>query len=143
MAVSLNSRSGTYISLLAHTKDEKTLIRAQPGNHMSCNLCGCHFCFLCGTSLPPSKPYLHFQDRTRYPKCYYKLFGKSFDYLSHSCRHASDCRFTDEGDVRNWEAGRDADQVDEGLLGDLAAMAWEDPAGEDGWDGRGGELGWR
>lgn len=39
---------------------------------MTCWKCGQHFCYRCGTKLPPSDPYKHFS--TVGLGCYYKLF---------------------------------------------------------------------
>ncbi|ORY87628.1 hypothetical protein BCR37DRAFT_375502 [Protomyces lactucae-debilis] len=39
---------------------ESWVQKASGCNHMSCSVCRCHFCFLCGESLPVKNPYLHY-----------------------------------------------------------------------------------
>jgi len=46
-------------------------------NHMACTRCHCHFCFLCGSYLPPSNPYGHFSNRKS--ACYGRLFENAGD----------------------------------------------------------------
>ncbi|PWN38138.1 uncharacterized protein FA14DRAFT_116753 [Meira miltonrushii] len=41
-------------------------------NHMTCKACNTHFCYRCGTRLPPNEPYRHFN--TPGMPCYMKLF---------------------------------------------------------------------
>lgn len=41
-------------------------------NHMICKACNTHFCYRCGTRLPPNEPYKHFN--TPGISCYMKLF---------------------------------------------------------------------
>lgn len=41
-------------------------------NHMACKSCNTHFCYRCGTRLPPLEPYKHFN--TPGTPCYMKLF---------------------------------------------------------------------
>lgn len=41
-------------------------------NHMACKACNTHFCYRCGTRLPPNEPYKHFN--TPGMPCYMKLF---------------------------------------------------------------------
>lgn len=41
-------------------------------NHMTCNQCRCHFCYLCNEFLDPRNPYPHFGQKGT--PCYQKLF---------------------------------------------------------------------
>ncbi|KAF2710727.1 RWD-domain-containing protein [Pleomassaria siparia CBS 279.74] len=41
-------------------------------NHMTCFQCKTHFCYLCGSWLPPDNPYGHFNDKKR-KACYQRL----------------------------------------------------------------------
>lgn len=36
--------------------------RTEGCNHITCSTCGTHFCYLCGSWLNPSKPYVHYND---------------------------------------------------------------------------------
>ncbi|KAF8845404.1 hypothetical protein BDN67DRAFT_993632 [Paxillus ammoniavirescens] len=41
-------------------------------NHMTCAKCGTHFCYRCGSKIPPANPYQHFS--TPNTPCFSKLF---------------------------------------------------------------------
>ncbi|KAJ3193690.1 E3 ubiquitin-protein ligase rnf14 [Irineochytrium annulatum] len=46
--------------------------RSSGCSHMTCSICGVHFCYLCSSTLNKDKPYDHFSSKTS--RCYNRLF---------------------------------------------------------------------